>query len=93
MKFTEVVGETENVIADHKLVDTEHTIGRLHLNRLRFYLLTNTSNTAVMDPAIVQQVVVVVVEQPLVVVVVKESCQVESGVQRIRRRCQDLRKQ
>ena len=69
------------------VVDTENTIGRFHLNHLHFCQLTNTSNTAVMDPSIVQQVVVVVVEQPLVVVVVKESYQVESGVQRSRRRC------
>ena len=76
-----------------EVVDTEHTIGRLDLNHLHFCDLTNNSSTTVLDPSIVQQGVVVVIEKPLVVVVVKESCQVESGVQRIRRRCQDLRTQ
>ena len=75
------------------VVDTENTIGRFHLNDLRFCQLTNASNTTVLDPSIVQQVVVVVVEQPLVVVVVRKSYQVESGVQRSRRRCRGLHRQ
>ena len=75
------------------VVDTENTIGRFHLNHLRVYHLTNASSKTVLDPSIVQQVVVVVVEQPLVVVVVRESYQVESGVQRSRRRCRGLHKQ
>ena len=76
------------------VVNARSTIGHLHLNRRRFYHLTNTSSATVLDPASVQQVVVVVVvEQPEVVVVVRKCYQVESDVQRCRHHCPSLHKQ
>ena len=83
-----VVVEIESVIGGCKLVGIKRTIDRDHLRRLHFFQLTSTSSKAVVNPSNVQQVAMVVVEQPSVVVVVEWNCQVESVVQRCRRRCQ-----